>query len=288
MTGFGRAFVENDALSASCEIKALNGRYFEADIRLPRYFNEVDPMLRRLLGEKLERGTISCSYNIKFKTEGGAAQSIVVNQEAAKNYLAILTDLSQNLGIEIHDVFREVIKSPEVITYAEREISDDIKKQIVDLTILAAENLNGFRETEGAATGQKLLELVQSISTDLIQIEHHEDDRRENLRERVYGNVVEHVKEHVLDENRLEQEILIYLDKWDIAEEKQRLSQHITYFIQTLNTDPNGRKLNFISQEMGREMNTMGVKSNYFPMQQLVVGMKEKLEQIKEQVLNIV
>jgi uncharacterized protein (TIGR00255 family) len=271
MTGFGRAFVENDALSASCEIKALNGRYFEADIRLPRYFNEVDPMLRRLLGEKLERGTISCSYNIKFKTEGGAAQSIVVNQEAAKNYLAILTDLSQNLGVEIHDVFREVIKSPEVITYAEREISDDIKKQIVDLTILAAENLNGFRETEGAATGQKLLELVQSISTDLIQIEHHEDDRRENLRERVYGNVIEHVKEHVLDENRLEQEVLIYLDKWDIAEEKQRLSQHVTYFIQTLNTDPNGRKLNFISQEMGREMNTMGVKSNYFPMQQLVV-----------------
>jgi uncharacterized protein (TIGR00255 family) len=107
------------------------------------------------------------------------------------------------------------------------------------------------------------------------------------LKERIYGNLREHIQENLIDQNRMEQEILIYLDKWDIAEEKQRLTQHVNYFINTLKTEPKGRKLNFIAQEMGREMNTMGVKSNYFPMQQAVVQMKEKLEQIKEQVLNL-
>jgi uncharacterized protein (TIGR00255 family) len=183
---------------------------------------------------------------------------------------------------------REILKLPDLIGMGEREISSETKQHIVDVTKMAALELDKFRQTEGQATAKKLTEFLNSIESDLFVVEGYEGDRREAIRERVYGNVLEHISQDAIDQNRLEQEVLIYLDKYDIAEEKQRLGQHIDFFRQSLKSEPKGRKLNFISQEMGREMNTMGVKSNFFPMQQAVVGMKEKLEQIKEQVLNIV
>ena len=287
MTGFGRAVIENEHIKATCEIKALNGRYFEADIRLPKFLYEIDASIRRMLSEKLERGTITCIYNIKLVDEQNAAQEIQVNEILARKYLNALQSLSSSLNVELNDPFREIIKVPEVIGTADKEISEDIKNEIIQLTMSAADNLIKFREIEGVATGEKLMQLVQSISQDLIIVENEEDARKEALKERIYGNLREHIQENLIDQNRMEQEILIYLDKWDIAEEKQRLTQHVNYFIQSLKTEPKGRKLNFIAQEMGREMNTMGVKSNYFPMQQAVVQMKEKLEQIKEQVLNL-
>lgn len=287
MTGFGRAVIENEHIKATCEIKALNGRYFEADIRLPKFLYEIDASIRRMLSEKLERGTITCIYNIKLVDEQNAAQEIQVNEILARKYLSALQSLSSSLNVELNDPFREIIKVPEVIGTADKEISEDIKNEIIQLTMAAADNLIKFREIEGVATGEKLMQLVQSISQDLIVVENEEDARKEALKERIYGNLREHIQENLIDQNRMEQEILIYLDKWDIAEEKQRLTQHVNYFIQSLKTEPKGRKLNFIAQEMGREMNTMGVKSNYFPMQQAVVQMKEKLEQIKEQVLNL-
>ncbi len=287
MTGFGRAVIENNNIKATCEIKALNGRYFEADIRLPKFLYEIDASIRRMLSEKLERGTITCVYNIKLVDEQNAAQEIQINEILAKKYLNALQALSSSLNVELKDPFREIIKVPEVIGTADKEISEEIKTEIFNLTQIAADNLIKFRETEGIATGEKLMQLVQSISQDLIVVENEEDARKEAIKERIYGNLREHIQENLIDQNRMEQEILIYLDKWDIAEEKQRLTQHVNYFIQTLKSEPKGRKLNFIAQEMGREMNTMGVKSNYFPMQQAVVQMKEKLEQIKEQVLNL-
>lgn len=287
MTGFGRAVIENEHIKATCEIKALNGRYFEADIRLPKFLYEIDASIRRMLSEKLERGTITCIYNIRLVDEQNASQEIQVNEILARKYLNALQSLSSSLKVELNDPFREIIKVPEVIGTADKEISEDIKNEIIQLTMSAADNLIKFREIEGVATGEKLMQLVQSISQDLIIVENEEDARKEALKERIYGNLREHIQENLIDQNRMEQEILIYLDKWDIAEEKQRLTQHVNYFIQSLKTEPKGRKLNFIAQEMGREMNTMGVKSNYFPMQQAVVQMKEKLEQIKEQVLNL-
>lgn len=284
MTGFGRAQSENDKWTIICEIKALNGRYFEADIRLPKYLNELDSKLRRALSEYLERGTITVTYNIKTND---APSKISVNTDLAKEYLEALNHLGGTLGLELSDPMREILKVPDVMGVGEREISDEFKEEIIKITLEAAGKLDEFRMVEGQATAQKLKQLVESISDDVLLIEHQEDNRREALRERIYGNVLEHIKEQNLDENRLEQEILLYLDKWDIAEEKQRLSQHLDFFIRTLREEPKGRKLNFIAQEMGREMNTLGVKSNYFPMQECAVRMKEKLEQIKEQVLNL-
>lgn len=288
MTGFGKGRWEGDNAQVSCEVKALNGRYFEADIRLPRYLSEIDATLRKELSQVLERGTISVSYNIRWEDNRPIEDKVKVNIEVAKSHYAAMKMISEELHIPLNDPIRDILRVPDVISSGEKEVPEELKTQVIRVTLEAAQQLNAFRETEGAATGEKLKELVQGIADDLTIIEHEEGNRREAIRERVYGNVLEHVKESNLDENRLEQEVLIYLDKWDIAEEKQRLGQHIKYFMETLENEPTGRKLNFISQEMGREMNTLGVKSNYFTMQERVVQMKEKLEQIKEQVLNIV
>jgi uncharacterized protein (TIGR00255 family) len=288
MTGFGRAQFENEAVKITCEIKSLNGKYLEADIRLPRVFADLDAPMRRMLSELLERGTLSVTYQIKWLKPSSENQEIVINFDAAQNYLTALKSLSNELGVELHDPMREILKLPDLIGMGEREISSETKQHIVDVTKMAALELDKFRQTEGQATAKKLTEFLNSIESDLFVVEGYEGDRREAIRERVYGNVLEYISQDAIDQNRLEQEVLIYLDKYDIAEEKQRLGQHIDFFRQSLKSEPKGRKLNFISQEMGREMNTMGVKSNFFPMQQAVVGMKEKLEQIKEQVLNIV
>ena len=280
--------METPTLRAVCEIKALNGRYFEADLRLPKFLYEIDPQIRRLLNEKLERGTITCAYSITFPNVKAEDQTIHINAGLAKAYLDKYNELSESLGVEFRDPFREIIRVPEVIQSGERSIDESVKQIIVDLTMQAADLLVQFRKEEGAATGVKLLSLVESIQSDLNEVSVHEEPRKQGLRERIYGQLAEHVSAELRDNNRFEQEILLYLDKWDIAEEKQRLQQHLDYFKTCLQKEPLGRKLNFIAQEMGREMNTMGVKSNYFPMQQAVVQMKEKLEQIKEQVLNLV
>ncbi len=288
MTGFGRAQIETPTLRAVCEIKALNGRYFEADLRLPKFLYEIDAQIRRQLNEKLERGTITCTYSITFPNVKAEDQTIHINAGLAKAYLGKYNELSAGLGVEFRDPFREIIRIPEVIQTAERGLDEGVKQAIVELTMQAADLLVQFRKEEGAATGVKLLSLVESIQLDLNEVSIHEEPRKQGLRDRIYGQLAEHVSAELRDNNRFEQEILLYLDKWDIAEEKQRLQQHLDYFKTCLKKEPLGRKLNFIAQEMGREMNTMGVKSNYFPMQQAVVQMKEKLEQIKEQVLNLV
>ena len=288
MTGFGRAQMETPSLRAVCEVKALNGRYFEADLRLPKFLYEIDPQIRRLLSEKLERGTITCTYSITFPNVKAEDQEIHINVGLAKAYLDKYQELSGALGVEFRDPIRDIIRIPEVIQTGERGVEDEVKKAIVALTLQAADMLVQFRKEEGMATGVKLLSLVESIQLDLNEVSVHEEPRKQGLRDRIYGQLAEHVSSELRDNNRFEQEILMYLDKWDIAEEKQRLQQHLDYFRTCLEKEPLGRKLNFIAQEMGREMNTMGVKSNYFPMQQAVVQMKEKLEQIKEQVLNLV
>jgi len=288
MTGFGRGIVESEQTKVTCEIKSLNGRYFDAEIRLPKYLSELDPLIRKLLSEKLTRGTITVAYHIKNESDNNLNQEIRINIPLAKQYLKALRDIESDLETTLSDPLREVLKVPDVLGLGEKEVSTELKDAIIEATKIAAEKLDGYRKDEGQATGKQLGEYIHQISNELILVENLEGDRREALRERVYGNVLEHVGENNVDENRLEQEILIYLDKWDISEEKQRLNQHIKYFIDTLQQEPTGRKLQFISQEMGREINTLGVKSNYFLMQQSVVKMKETLEHIKEQVLNIV
>lgn len=288
MTGYGRAEGELNGVKATCEIRSLNGRYLDADIRLPKFLYEIDPEIRRILAEKLERGSVTVIFNIEFTGMAEAQSDINLNKQLAKTYLLKLNELSEELGLEFRDPFREIIRVPDVITGRDKQVNDDIKKFIVSIAGEAADHLVEFRRAEGAQTGAKLAEAAAYIREQLLVIEAAEESRRQGLRERIYNNLAEHIQSSIADQSRFEQELLLYLEKWDIAEEKQRLKQHIEYFEQCLKTEPLGRKLNFIAQEMGREMNTMGVKSNHFGMQQAVVLMKERLEQIKEQVLNIV
>ncbi|MFZ9754902.1 MAG: YicC family protein, partial [Bacteroidia bacterium] len=261
--------------------------YFEADLRIPKMLNEWDPILRIMLNDRLERGTFSCHIKLESK-EANTEGALEANAALAKQYLAVLQNLGRELGTPLQDPLREIIRYPDVLRQPEREPDDQLNDLVKNCVSRAINALDAFRCSEGAATGQKLAELIASIEQDLAAVEREEDPRKQGLRERIYHNLHEHVRQNGIDDARFEQEVLVYLDKWDIAEEKQRLGQHLTYFKTCLKEEPKGRKLNFISQEMGREMNTMGVKSNHFPMQQAVVAMKEKLEQIKEQVLNIV
>jgi uncharacterized protein (TIGR00255 family) len=288
MTGFGRAEGEQNGLKVACEMRSLNGRYLDMDLRLPRYLMEIDPEIRRMLTEKLERGSVTVVYNIEFGEQFSDPSDIRLNHSLAAAYLQKLNGLSESLGLEFRDPFREIIRIPDVISSPEKAISDENKKLIVELTGKAADHLVEFRRQEGKNTGIKLQEAADAIKEQLAVVESNEESRRQGLRERIYANLQEHVKESVSDASRFEQELLLYLEKWDIVEEKQRLAQHLSYFEECLVKEPLGRKLNFIAQEMGREMNTMGVKSNHYAMQQAVVLMKEKLEQIKEQVLNLV
>lgn len=288
MTGFGRAEVEANGIKATCEMRSLNGRYLDLDLRLPRFLMEIDPEIRRMLSEKLVRGSVTVVYNIEFTAAFNESSEIRLNTALAAAYLEKFRSLSEELNLEFKEPFREIIRIPDVIGTSDKALSEENLKMIVKLTSDAADKLVTFRKQEGTGTGVKLTEAVNSIREHLEVVESEEENRRQGLRDRIYSNLTEHIKSEIPDPSRFEQELLLYLEKWDIVEEKQRLKQHLDYFEECLEKEPLGRKLNFISQEMGREMNTMGVKSNHFPMQQAVVLMKEKLEQIKEQVLNLV
>ncbi|MFM2299450.1 MAG: hypothetical protein RIR98_1058, partial [Bacteroidota bacterium] len=199
MTGFGRAQIETPTLRAVCEIKALNGRYFEADLRLPKFLYEIDAQIRRQLNEKLERGTITCTYSITFPNVKAEDQTIHINAGLAKAYLDKYQELSASLGVEFRDPFREIIRIPEVIQSGERSIDESVKQIIVDLTMQAADLLVQFRKEEGAATGVKLLSLVESIQSDLNEVSVHEEPRKQGLRERIYGQLAEHVNAELRD-----------------------------------------------------------------------------------------
>ncbi|MEY4110653.1 MAG: hypothetical protein RLZZ46_1008 [Bacteroidota bacterium] len=287
MTGFGRAESSEAGIKVVCEVKSLNGRYLDLDIRLPRFLNELDAALRKMMQEKLERGSATMIFNIEFTGDENAPE-ISINEPLAKTYLDKLNSLSNSLNLDFRDPFHQIIRMPDVVGNAEKTITDEAKECILQTAGKALEKLIEFRKLEGKAILEKLSGASSEIRKQLNVVESEEEPRRQNLRNKINNSVAEHVRDNIADPSRLEQEILLYMEKWDIAEEKQRLKQHLDYFDECLKKEPLGRKLNFISQEMGREMNTMGVKSNHFPMQQAVVLMKEKLEQIKEQVLNIV
>jgi uncharacterized protein (TIGR00255 family) len=287
MTGFGRSEAAEAGIKVVCEVKSLNGRYLDLDIRVPKFLYELDAPLRKMLQEKLERGSVTMMFNIEF-TGDENAPDININQALAKTYFDKLNHLSQSLNLDFRDPFNQIIRMPDVVGNAEKTLTDEGKHCILNTAANAVEKLISFRKQEGQAIMAKLAEASAEIRKQLAVVETEEEPRRQNLRNKINNSVAEHVRDNIADMNRLEQEILLYMEKWDIAEEKQRLKQHLDYFDECLKKEPLGRKLNFISQEMGREMNTMGVKSNHFPMQQAVVLMKEKLEQIKEQVLNIV
>lgn len=286
MTGFGDATEEINNKVFTIEIKSLNGK--TTDIRFKSNINlkERELELRKLIIEKGMRGKFDVNLNVE---KPAAEESNSLNFALMNKYASSLKDFAAKNDISTDGMISSIVRLPNVVQLKEEEINDDEWAIIEKLTNNALDKLNAFRKNEGISLKDDILESVQSIDNLLSQIDKFEPGRIDTLKERIKKNLKLYMSKENVDENRFEQEVLYYLEKLDINEEKVRLSQHCHFFIEEANNDEVqiGKKLSFISQEIGREINTLGAKAQQTDIQQIVVQMKDDLERIKEQVLNI-
>lgn len=291
MTGFGSIQFENEQLTAFVEIKSLNSKFLDINFRLPRNFPaEKEIILRNLLKDELQRGKINVSLDYQLKDTGQTSSKI--NFAVLKSYYQGLQEAAQQLGANESDIFRIATLMPDVVQQSlsgeETEGVQDVWDTLLATFKQALEKCKAFRATEGQVLGKTFEENILKINALLAQVIAQDPQRIENIKLRVENRIKEIAQNELFDRNRFEQEMIYYLEKLDITEEKVRLQNHLDYFLETLqNTLDGGKKLNFISQEIGREINTIGSKASDASIQRLVVQMKEELDKIKEQVLNI-
>jgi uncharacterized protein (TIGR00255 family) len=281
MTGFGKASLQLPTKKITVEIKSLNSKGLDLNTRMPSVFREMELGLRNQLSQRLERGKIDFSLYVEVT---GEETSSKLNVPIIKGYIsqmkAIIPDADET------ELMKMAVRMPDALKTERDEIDENEWKQIQKVIDEAMENIAQFRKDEGVALEKEFLHRIANIMTLMNNAVSYDDERVETVKTRL-RTALEELKENV-DETRFEQELIFYLEKYDITEEKVRLENHLNYFIETLaGTEANGRKLGFITQEMGREINTMGSKSNHTEMQKLVVMMKDELEKIKEQVLNV-
>jgi uncharacterized protein (TIGR00255 family) len=286
MTGFGKCAFEFPDRSISIEIKSLNSKQFDANLRLPHIYRQKEGEIRSLLSTGLERGKVELNINLDQK---GEINSFKINRELAKHYYEEIKAISEELNLELNDhILNTIIKMPEVMKAEQHELSDEEWQGIRKAVLSAIESLNEFRAQEGATLEKDLIARVGIIKKLLLEVEPLERIRIDQLRARLLKQLEESFPAGTADMNRFEQEVIYYLEKLDITEEKVRLKKHCDYFLESLaEGDSNGKKLGFISQEMGREINTLGSKANNADIQKIVVLMKDELEKIKEQLFNI-
>jgi len=285
MTGFGQAETDTETFNCKVEIKALNGKFLDINIRMPRNLQNKELELRNDLSKKLERGSISIGIIISQKN--AAAQLLPINQDVAQFYLQEINKIGTQTGIESQHLFKSVFDFPGIIQSKEDEgTNEDDWKTIVNTVNNALVEFNNFRVREGENLYIELSALCNSIHSKLKALAPFETARVESIRNKI-AKELSSLQTDLIDKNRFEQELIYYIEKLDINEEKSRLSEHCQYFLQTLLQETNGKKLGFIAQEIGREINTIGSKSNDSNMQRLVVEMKDELEKIKEQINNI-
>jgi uncharacterized protein (TIGR00255 family) len=288
MTGYGQAHFENDEYTITAEVKTLNSKYLDVSIRLPKTFNDKELEVRSLISDMLERGKIS--LNVDFLNKKGASIKVSLNEALFKRYYQMLKALSKEVGSDESDIFRICMQLPEVM----ETVSDDTHKEeewlkVAQVIKQALQQCDSFRVKEGAVLTKTLRGGVKSIQANLEEVKKVDPERVERIKKRLGNHLNEFEVREELDVNRFEQEVIYYLEKLDISEEIVRLESHLQYFMEILESPRSmGKKMNFISQEMGREINTIGSKSNDALMQKLVVNMKEELEKIKEQQLNLI
>ncbi len=287
MTGYGQARFEDENYTISAEVKSLNSKFLDISVRLPRYFNDKEIPLRNFISEKMGRGKVSLSFEFSNKQEN--VTRVAIDEGLFQEYYNNLKHLSDEVKSDSSEIFKMAIQFPEVISNIESENDRDEEWNIIFPVIKKAiENCDDFREQEGAVLSENLKIYIKSIENNLEEIVKLDPSRIERIKSRLNNNLREFVNREDLDVNRLEQELIYYIEKLDISEEKVRLSSHLNYFIEILNQEKSmGKKMNFVAQEIGREINTIGSKANDAAMQKLVVNMKEELEKVKEQVLNI-
>lgn len=287
MTGFGSASNDISGTAVTVEIKSLNSKFLEMALRLPSMYRDKELELRAELGKLIERGKVDVSINI-----GNGASDISrksnINKEIFKAYYEELKLLRDELNISDQLILETVIKLPQVLGNDKTEGDEEQWKAINVLLKEAVEKFNSFREQEGKVIEDELTLRINNILKLLIEAEKFEKGRIENIRERLHKNIAEIKEATTIDENRFEQELIFYVEKFDITEEKLRLRSHCNYFIESLKSkEANGKKLGFITQELGREINTLGSKANDASMQRAVVEMKDELEKLKEQLANV-
>ena len=286
MTGYGKATVTYNEKKINVEIKSLNSKTLDLSVRLSPLYREREMTLRQRLAKAIERGKVEFSIWID---KDACITATPINATLVQAYYNQIKAIAEQTNIpEPTNWFEMLLKMPEVMTKNESEELSDDEWTAVETAINAAlEQFVNFRKQEGKALEHKFLEKINNISALLKSIEPYEKARVEKIKQRLLDGL-KTIPEAEYDKNRLEQELIYYIEKLDINEEKQRLSNHLNYFVETMNEGHGqGKKLGFIAQEMGREINTTGSKSNQAEMQNIVVRMKDELEQIKEQVLNV-
>ena len=285
MTGFGKGEAVVGDKKFRVELRSLNSKQLDLSIKIPSKYRAAEAEVRSIVTRELQRGKVDCFISFEAAV---AETSAHINREAFKAYAEELRQVSAEGGLTISDdaLLRSVLRMPDVVTNEEREVSDDELKAILEAATMAAEELNKFRVQEGAILIADLLKRIDLIEQYRHEVEPFEGARVDVIKARIRENIEKMQIE--VDSNRLEQEMIFYIEKLDITEEKVRLDNHCNYFREVAREEEApGRKLGFIAQELGREINTMGSKSNEANMQRLVVKMKDELEKIKEQVLNI-
>lgn len=286
MTGFGLAAADEGNVKFSVEIKSLNSKFLELNLKLPRAYSDKELLLRNTCSKEIERGKVSVAINIERSDE--TQKGATINQALLTNYYKQLEAINASLSANASNLLQAALNFPEVISYKEEE-GDEKEWEILHQTFLKAlANFNQFREDEGKVLKADLELRIKNILSFFAEVDKLAPLRVPQIKARLAQFLEETVGKVNVDQNRFEQELIYYIDKLDITEEKTRLKSHCDYFMETLKSkDANGKKLGFISQEIGREINTMGAKANDAQIQQLVVGMKEELEKIKEQLLNV-
>lgn len=286
MTGYGTGLAENQSVKYTVEIKSLNSKFLELSLRLPKHVSDKELALRAESGKQIERGKVNITVVAEYADQ--TAKSSVINETLFNKYYTQLRELAEKVGDKNSNLLELALQMPEVVGAKEEETDEEEVKILFQAFYKALEQFNQFRLDEGQVLSADLKQRVEDIMAFQTEVEKVDGDRIPLIRERIAQYTEAAVGKENVDMNRFEQELIYYIDKLDITEEKVRLRSHCSYFLEALQSpNPSGKKLGFISQEMGREINTLGSKANNANIQQIVVRMKEELEKIKEQLLNV-
>jgi len=286
MTGYGKSVAEIPQKKISFEIKSLNSKSLDLNTRLPWQYKEKEAEIRNLISQKLERGKIDLTINFDALDSEIVP---VINRTVVKNYYSQLKEIAAELKIETDEqLLSTIMRLPDALKTEKPELADEEWEIVRNKILEAVEQLDSYRIEEGKSLEADLIRCVGKILKMLDEIEEFEGGRIIKIREKLHSSLIENVGIENIDKNRFEQELIFYLEKLDINEEKVRLKKHCEYFLEKISSlPPNGKILSFISQEIGREINTIGSKANDASIQKLVVMMKDELEKIKEQTLNV-
>lgn len=283
MTGFGKSFVQMPLKKITIEIKSLNSKNLDLSVRMPQLYKEKELEARNLIASHLERGKVEC--NIFIDITGEETQN-TLNAPIIKGYIAQMMEIIPQEKVDFTELMKMAVRMPDALKVERAEIDEEEWAAVKKHLEIAVKNLKEFRRQEGEKLKLDFTQRIQTIREQLAESLQYEGQRIETVKERISQNLKELAV--TVDESRFAQEVVYYLEKLDINEEKVRLTNHLDYFEETMNSaEHSGRKLGFIAQEIGREINTLGSKSNHSEMQKCVVKMKDELEKIKEQVLNI-